>query len=320
MERQCLHRPSYVHRRFHSDRNDCHQILQDDLRNMGLIFEDVPASTRTAPIENCGDQAIPLQRVVHGDRAHCETLDQRKKPETKLPTSKEYQNGRRMAGVPKRTAEGSSRQVSNMKGVRSRENRSHCSDPIRHRVRPKSAGPVQVRPQSSRPRSPGSPLPRVAFLANSKCQLGGDPPRQHFPLVGGLQSELDNNEAYLILGDTLKRTGCIDAGHERDVYARQVAWMTRVHAKAEQKRQELHEEEISKCTFRPATATQPQTPQVCLVGYPDLSQFMMHMSWRIEGQCHSITYSGVPEFGNAAREQMCLASFVGCKATAAWQR
>lgn len=249
---------------------------------MGLILEEVPAFTQTAPAKKCGDLASPIQRVVHGNQSHSETVDQSKQ-DRNLPSSKKHQKGRPIVAVPKQTAEGCSRQASLMKAHQSHEHKSHGSEHFRHRVRPKSAGLVQARShRSSRPRSPGSPLPRVAFLANSKCQLGGDPPRQHFPLVGGLQSELDNNEAYLILGDTLKRTGRIDAGHERDVYVRQVAWMAKVHAKAEVIRQELHDEEISQCTFRPLSATQPQSPQACPLVYPGMSQYVLQRAGKLK--------------------------------------
>eukprot|EP00892_Ulva_mutabilis_P011722 jgi/Ulvmu1/8922/UM005_0013.1 len=124
-----------------------------------------------------------------------------------------------------------------------------------NRARPRSGRSEHRSPHAqSRTAASPAPIPRVAFLASPPHQSRAQHNRKHFPLVGGLQSELDNDEAYVILENTLKRTGRIGPGREQDVYTRQVAWRAKVEAKAQTMRREMHEEEVSNCTFRPHSA------------------------------------------------------------------
>lgn len=130
---------------------------------------------------------------------------------------------------------------------------------------PQSRGPGHSSLDArSKAASSPPPLPRVAFLASPPVHYTAQQQRKRFPLVGGLQSELDNDEAYVILEDTLKRTGRVGNGHAQDVYARQVAWRARVEAKAEAMRADMQQEEISECTFRPKSAkrSKSQLPDV----------------------------------------------------------
>lgn len=258
-------------------------MLQDDLRNMGLIFEDLPTVDQTPDQTNQlpdsaavqdGAWVRPIEEAFQGDLPQADVLDHTRHlhPDNFRP----HKHGSQCPGDMLLTsrAKGSGKDGSGLKGTRSPASNSHRSGQIRQHIRPQSAGPSQSLSQRSRRTgSSRSPLPRVAFLGTAKCHKGGQQQRQSFPLVGGLQSELDNNEAYSILGDTLKRTGRIDAGHEQDVYARQIAWMARVHAKADTMRQELVTDEIGKCTFCPNSPTQSNSPKA------RAQSGMCHASW-----------------------------------------
>lgn len=182
-------------------------------------------------------------------------------------------------------------------------------------ARPKSGGAGQFNSHTDSQAQLSPPqIPRVAYLGAQSNHSRAQQQRSRFPLVGGLQSELDNDEAYMILEDTLRRTGRIDPAREHDVYRRQAAWRARVEAQADSMRREMDQEEISKCTFRPMSAkrSNSQPHAVCRSSCCRTLARTSAIYGRTQGHMQYESAGGF-RYGNARAGWLWFAPVVGCK-------